>query len=51
MKTEITYRGYFIEFKAGYYWIAGTKQPYPNLQIAKEIIDFWVDEELIYCND
>lgn len=51
MTTEIEYRGYEITFKCGYYWLPDWHTPYANLSQAKDLIDFWLDEELMYVND
>ena len=50
MKNEIIYRGYLITFNCGYYWITGSKIPYQTQEQAETIIDFWLDEELVYMD-
>lgn len=50
MKNETIYRGYLITFNCGYYWITGSKTPYHTIEHAKELIDFWMDEELVYMD-
>ncbi len=44
-KRHIEYRGYHINFNAGWYYIDGFKTPYAKLETARETIDFLVDEE------
>lgn len=51
MRREIIYRDYLIEFSFGYYWIQGCKNPFNSLALAKETIDFWMDDALMYAND
>lgn len=47
MSNETIYRGYLITFNCGYYWITGSKIPYKSISQSKQLIDFWMDEELV----
>jgi hypothetical protein len=50
MRNETIYRDYTIYFQCGYYWITGSKMPHSTIREAKDIIDFWLDEELAYAD-